>query len=101
MNNWRDLLWTSAMVSLVLAVVVSLLVIIASDANDNVIVSTTGCCSIHTHKVLNEDIWRVRYNDNTNDELSYSEVVSSEYDMRWAVSEMQENCFTHHNHKDN
>jgi hypothetical protein len=74
---------------------------IIADNNNQTLVSETGCCSIHTHKVLNEDVWMIRYNDNTNDNLSYSEVVTTEYDMEWIVNEMQDICYTHHYHQDN
>jgi hypothetical protein len=64
--------------------------------DNNVLVSTTGCCSIKTYKVLTE--WHVTYTDNEDDSLSYTEIHTSLYDADWAVNEMQDICYTHHFH---
>jgi hypothetical protein len=105
----NNTLWNLSMFLLVLASITTLVVVATRD-NTSTLVSTKGCCSITTTQ-LTEDIYQVTWNDNTIVDGSYSVYVeveypvegqteeeTLEYELNWAIAEMQDTCFTHHNH---
>jgi len=60
------------------------------------LVSPKGCSTIIVD--YDEGMYLVHYVDNTNEMLDYIEQHTTKQDIKWAISEMQDICFTHHNH---
>ena len=107
----NNTLWNIAMFLLIFASVTTLVVLSTGSNKTTTLVSEQGCCSITTTQ-LTDDIYQVTWNDNTVIGAGYSVYVEVEYpvegqteeetlewEMNWAIAEMQDTCFTHHTDK--
>ena len=87
----------TSIVTLALLLTFITALIVIRNNNNTTLVSETGCCSIDIHKVYKQDIYYVKWEDNTTiDGFTFSEVSDKE-GLDWTINEFMDFCYTHHN----